>query len=152
MSLLMPPRQTLSDADYSPSQWPTSGTGTHTFLNLWFAPQFAPVLQELSSFLRLDANWNSYGANRISHVAVESAIRLIGNYDHGLPTPDVYPTSIGGVMFEWGRGDESVEMRFEPNGSISILVDNRGEMTETSAGSLYDPEVLEALKWAEKFS
>jgi hypothetical protein len=152
MSLLMKGHQMITSDKYAATDWPESGTKGDRLLVLSIPPFLAPVAFRLAQFLQLGEGWNSYGAHRVSRDAVEAAMSLLVAYDMEVPIPEVFPTAIGGVKLEWGDDNESVEVEFQPDGSISILIDESGEMRESIARNLNDPAVFDDLKWAEKLS
>jgi hypothetical protein len=152
MSLLMSGKQMLTEEEYSPTAWPESGT-KRDYRAVLPVPQYlAPVVFQMEDFLQLKYDWNSYGAQRISRNTVEAALKLLVAYTSEIPIPEAFPTVKGGVKLEWGDDDKSVEMEFQPDGSISILIDESGEMTESTVHNLNHPAVFNALKWAEKLS
>lgn len=152
MNLLMPGKQMMTSDDYSATAWPESGTKPDRRMVLSVPQYLAPVAFQMERFLHLNNDWNSYGAQRISRDSVEAAMSLLVAYSTDILIPEVFPTAKGGVKLEWGDDNEGVEMEFRPDGSISILIDADGEVTESMARHLNDPAVFDALKWAEKLS
>ena len=58
----------------------------------------------IEEFSTLTANWDGYGASPISHMACANAryfVDLIEATPFGLPPPDVAPTPVGTISFEW---------------------------------------------------
>lgn len=63
-----------------------------------------PINQEerLAEIAALPANWNSYGAERITPFALEEARRLLAQIPEGeLPACAVLPRANGGIDLDW---------------------------------------------------
>ena len=74
--------------------------------------------QRLDSFLKLEINWDSYGAPAISRKALLAAQNIMFYLLTDAPS-FVAPTSHGGVTLEWSRGGYSIEIEIGPDGEIS---------------------------------
>ncbi len=59
---------------------------------------------------------------------------------------------MGGIIMQWGGDDDGVELQFDPDGTISILIDVNGEMSECRAFTINDAAVWYALAWAYKLT
>lgn len=150
MSMLMQSQQMMTSKDYAATAWPESGTKRDES-RVFFVPRYlAPVAHRMEQFQQLKQDWNSYGARRISSDAMATAMSLLVAYGARIPTPEVFPTVEGGVKFEWGSDSESVEVEFQPDGTIAILIDDNGVVSESVVSNLNDPSIWDALKRAEK--
>lgn len=152
VSLQIHRHQMMTSDDYAATSWPESGTKRYPREVLSIPQHLASVAHQMEQLLNLKENWNSYGAHRISRDSVASAMYVLTAYNTGIPVPDVFPTAKGGVKLEWGDDSESVELEFQPEGAIAILIDESGEMRESVVRDLNDPAVFDALNWAEKLS
>lgn len=142
----------MTGDDYAATSWPESGTKRYRPVVLSIPQHLASVALQVEQLLNLEEDWNSYGARRISHEPVESALLLLAACSADIPVPDVFPTAKGGVKLEWGDDSEGVEVELQPGGGIEILIDESGEMREFVVRNLNDPAVFDALIWAEKLS
>lgn len=80
------------------------------------------VWQQCQVFLEYSPDWDTYGALPIQQATVEGAIELLTNIaGPGLPAPDVSPTPMGGVHFEWVVGSKALELTFFAPGRVSAL-------------------------------
>lgn len=61
----------------------------------------------LDGFLKLNFDWNGYGAEPISGIATATAKNLA-----------VFPTPRGGVQFELHAGDSDVEIEIDAKGQV----------------------------------
>ncbi len=138
--------------DYRMAPWPHAGT-SRDWPSSTVASNLLPVWQELQGLMLLGDNWNSYGARRISTQAISRALGLLQHLAWTGTLPEVIPMSRGGVKLEWGADDdEIVELEFDADGPIRILVEADGKMWEAEAQGYEDPSVADALLWAEKIS
>jgi hypothetical protein len=63
------------------------------------------VIDRLKSFVSLEEDWDSYGAQKISYGTIVTAISFFLNVvsrNFGLPQPFISPSPSGGIDFEWG--------------------------------------------------
>ena len=68
---------------------------------------------DLLEFSRLQANWDSYGAPRISMDAIGAALDTLPELlSSGAPFPHLAPTPRGGIQAEWHSGSCSLELEF----------------------------------------
>ena len=74
----------------------------------------------LKQLADLKADWDSYDGLPISPTAIRRAEHLLTHLvSEGTPLPQVFPTSRGGVQFEWKNSSWEVEIA--PDGSIEVL-------------------------------
>src|ERR1700722_7681733 len=114
MSLTMQSKQMMTSSEYSAPRWPESGTSREIRRSFSISTDLAPVAFQLVGFMSLEDDWNSYGAHRISRSAIERAFNFLFAYRSEIPLPEVFPTSKGGVKFEWGNDQDGVEVDFTP--------------------------------------
>ena len=82
----------------------------------------------IDSFAELEPGWNGEGSQPVSKMSLESAKALIPIVCIGGFRPHVYPTSEGGVQFEF-EGDKAY-VEVEVNGSnYTLYVDTDDEET-----------------------
>lgn len=82
---------------------------------------------EVEQLLTLRENWDSYGAPKISHEAVEGAKLL---WSLLATEPSFVPMSDGGVQMEWHNRGFDVELEISPDGK---LADDAPEVVEPVA-------------------
>ena len=72
---------------------------------------------------RLEPNWDSYGAPKVSSQAIVQALKTLGGIlDDDSPAPTVVPTSAGNVQLEWHEGGVDLEIRCSPAGPVSAYL------------------------------
>ena len=76
---------------------------------------------KLDSFMKLEANWNSYGAGPIAAPVVEDAKNIAqkGMFA-GLGDPWVSPGGDGGIGIEWGRPNHCVMVDITPSKGATV--------------------------------
>ncbi len=90
-----------------------------------------PILEKLFSFERLGPNWDTYGAEPVSHEALDLSRRLVRAIEarlmRGAPGTVrpffVAPTSDGGIQFEWKTTDIAAELEISPDRALALLID-----------------------------
>ncbi|MBI4640174.1 MAG: hypothetical protein HY731_05740 [Candidatus Tectomicrobia bacterium] len=74
----------------------------------------------MKTFLQLKENWDSYGAEPPSKIAIEHAFSFVKTLDRqGLPVFFTAPGPNGEVLVELKQNDKSVEVTFESDGTAS---------------------------------
>lgn len=98
--------------------------------------------QRAGELLHLPLGWDSYGASVLSPVAVEAAFRFLGRFmADDLPTPELIPTSLGGVNVEWHLSEGcDIEIEFHDDGGMEALIVNDDEESVFPRGS--DPSAI----------
>lgn len=77
------------------------------------------IIPQIVELLRLEPNWDSYGACAIDVRTVMSAIRVISILMRkDTPNPSVIPTSRGGIQFQWELGSKYLEIEVFPPDKI----------------------------------
>jgi hypothetical protein len=95
-------------------------------------PWLDAAAAKLGGFVRLPADWDSYGARPISFATVRDAWELLAGLCRlGVSAPTIVPTAQGGVQFEWDLPGVELELGLEPGGRmLAIFDDDRGESWE----------------------
>ena len=69
----------------------------------------------------LKYNWDSYGGRPVTERSIQYAKIFLTKYKpEWIPSPQVFPTSIGGVNLEWDGIPFSVEVDLSTNGVIAF--------------------------------
>lgn len=88
-------------------------------------------------FSHLKKNWDSYDADTISQIAIDTAIETLNHlHSKGLLTNrftvNVFPMRDGGIQFEFDGKYICAELEINPNGEATfILFDDEGDIVET---------------------
>ena len=81
------------------------------------------LLAKLESFRHLNENWDSYNAAKPSEDTIERACTLVRDLDRQGHCPDFIASGPNGeVMVELIRGERSVEVYFNEDGSSEYVV------------------------------
>jgi len=99
---------------------------------------FRQVLPQLNRLLELAPNWDSYNADPVSRVVVDSAADLLQSLakHFDLPAPVVSATRSGGVLFEWETATADFEIELVSPGAASYVFSDEA-MGEEYEGALF---------------
>ena len=90
-----------------------------------------PSVQRLLTLSSLEKDWDSYGSQPPSKVAIVMGLTLLqGLVDVGLEnltTPRINPVSGGGVLLEWEAGSRELELELLSDGVVRYLKIEHGE-------------------------
>lgn len=91
---------------------------------------FKSVRTRLQNLASLPENWNGYGSPQIAGEAISESLRIINELAKlGMPEPEIFPISGGGVQMEWQNQGAELEIEIMPDRSISyLLVGDNNEM------------------------
>lgn len=143
--------ETAFDTAYRSPAWSSSGTELDEN-RIVIPSHLVEMVIQLRRLLHLQPNWNSYGARTVDPKAVIGAIELLTTAGWTGVLPAVSPLASGGVQLEWGDQHDGVELDVFPDGSVSILVDVGGSISERRVARIDDPALWDALTWATKLS
>jgi hypothetical protein len=125
-----------------------NGQGVEVFEVLQQPTWQSALAEKISGFRTLPQNWNSYGSQPPTEVAIRHAIYLLSILDHDCPRPRVLPVSGGGIQFEWDCNDRELELEILHDGSIEVLVaDTESVGEEETFDSLDRMNVEKLLSW-----
>jgi hypothetical protein len=69
-------------------------------------------------------NWGSHGELPPTLKATERALQLLCDVvDRQWPTPDIFPTAVGGMQLEWAQDDGEIELEITPEGLVDCNFD-----------------------------
>jgi hypothetical protein len=95
------------------------------------------VLGQLDEIAKLGSDWDSYGANPPSPLAIALASNLLlivekefGRFAYERSWPQVIaPRADGGIQIEWGTRPVEIAVHADPSGSLGYLyVDRQGDI------------------------
>lgn len=100
-------------------------------------PAVRRLVGEIEGFRTLQPGWNSYRAPRISDVAINAALELVGIVARRhAPLPSAAPMPFGGVSRTWDRpGDLEVQFLIDDE-SVDYNVARRGHPKVLEQGSV----------------
>lgn len=119
----------LSELDVENPVADVSSSATEGEGPLWLL-EAAVRLETLS---RLGPNWDSYGAPPLRHEAVRTAFDLLlALSDSSTPVPQIVPTVLGGIQFEWHQGGIDLEVEVLSQFRIGVFFEDfrTGEIHE----------------------
>lgn len=104
------------------------------------------VLARLEKYERLEPDWDSYEAERISSRAISRTKRLLGylrSFGEEYLPPDMGPVADGGIELSWEKGPRDLYVEVGPTGTItSLLVDRTGGVRRSwPKNDVSDPDV-----------
>jgi hypothetical protein len=102
------------------------------------------VVTRILELLKMQPNWDSYGAPPISvHTAVFTLQLLDRLMVPGLPPPVVSPSSFGGLHLEWNDTDVELDLQIEGPYSGEFLLqdlsEDSGDPVEAPIGADLEP-------------
>ena len=92
---------------------------------------FQPAFSQVARYRELLADWDSYGAQRIEQLVIETANRILDLLSDSalesatavLAPYHISPVPNGGLQMEWRRDGRSFELWIAPDGSLEAVVD-----------------------------
>jgi hypothetical protein len=127
-----PQQRLLTDPELLPFNLP-SGT-VYLIVPKPVPTWLQPILDTLTQFAWLPANWDTYGGIPATSKALFASLHVISRLMTDTSTsPATVPTSEGGIQFEWYRGPgDELSIGVAPSGEISLFRVNEraGEMIE----------------------
>lgn len=110
---------------------------------------FKETIDRISGLGKLQENWDSFGAMRVSSKAISQAKLLLSNLDvEDLPRPHIAAIPDGGVGFHWRIGKRDLEIEIDPNGSMHYLRTIVGEAAIDPEDAHGPADVQPAVNWA----
>ncbi len=105
--------------------------------------------QKLKELSELTDNWDSYGSRPIQQKASETAAELLTETAKiGLPEPQIFPVSGGGLQLEWDNTKCELEIGILPNGEMEFLItDSKGEMFDNRISPSWSGEIYRLANW-----
>jgi len=86
---------------------------------------FLETAQKVVSLGQLELDWDGYGAPLIGQVPILLAIRILAAITQDdTPEPYVFPTSNGGVQFEWHTKKANLEVEITGDSKLLVLFDD----------------------------
>ncbi|MCL1469767.1 hypothetical protein [Argonema antarcticum] len=93
-----------------------------------------PTLERLKQLAQLEPDWDSYGAEQVSSVALVAAFEILVTVKEQLsnqvrePLPSfVAPLADGGLQLEWSSSLLDIEVEIGPGGDFSyVLIQGQG--------------------------
>ncbi|HVV37631.1 MAG TPA: hypothetical protein VHC63_13560 [Acidimicrobiales bacterium] len=76
----------------------------------------------IEHLLDLPANWNSSGEERVHINAVAHATKIVDELDYDGPDINLVPLADGGVLIEWIRGDDAIELEVSAHDHAHAVV------------------------------
>lgn len=104
---------------------------------------FWQVMARVKRLAELATNWDSYGAQPLSPVAVKKGLSILPSLlvDEVI-TPTVVPSRDGGLQFEWHRLGIDVEMKIPPVGPESYYLADASAGTELEWEGSDNPDAI----------
>lgn len=81
-----------------------------------------------------------------SREVVRLVVRFLNRHGKTVRPPAVSSTSEGGIQLEWFRDNRGVELEFDREGELVVLIDQNGEVTSEVVRDLNDVALLTALR------
>lgn len=109
---------------------------------------FWKAAESLGTLLKLEENWDSYGAKRISPETILAAFQLlIAIMNDKSPSASIVPTPMGNVQIEWHCSGIDLEIEVAQDGKYSVLYDDHTKLTEfyednSFQHTIHDPSQL----------
>ena len=91
-------------------------------------PQWvAPTVKALNRLLRLEDNWDSYGAHPVRLDCVKGALELLVSIMRDeTPAPTLVPTNRGAIQIEWHTRGVDLEIEVESQLRLRVFFDGPG--------------------------
>lgn len=120
-----------------------------TFPTSSLQPWQLKAISNIRELIALPDNWDSYKSPRLQMQAVRVAIELLISVQFSdlFPAPKIYPTSGGGIQFEWKVNNRELEFEILPDGSIETLRVFNGHPIKEEAFSQLSNRLGPAFNW-----
>lgn len=100
-----------------------SGSSTMIFPEGILSEDLQALIEKIRQYQGLPDNWDNYGAEKISHLAIDGAINFIhSNSGKNLPFYFAAPGVNGEVMLELKLGNRAAEVFFNQDSSTELLL------------------------------
>ena len=106
----------------SPSVWFTNAEDASEFAAQ--AAWWQGVRRQLERLQKLEENWDSYGAQPVSGVALNVSVDLLKHFGPRFEPPRIAPLPNGGLQLEWESPDYEVSVEISPTRRVSLLVES----------------------------
>ena len=114
--------------------------------------KFFQLQEKINGFVNLENNWDSYNANPISTVSIETALEVLNNlnnndiFSEGIEI-NVFPMRDGGVQFEFDSKYFCAELEISSQGQMTyLLFDENANILHKEIINSYDlPELSNLL-------
>lgn len=105
------------------------------------------VLERTNNLLRLQPNWDSYGAKPIDIQSAVTSLQILASaaLAENAGAPQIVPTPQGGVQLEWHGANSDLELCVELP-LISVFYENTDDPTKNDHRVVNVPEAIEAVK------
>ncbi len=102
-------------------------TGIHEQPDTWLWK----TVESFNTLLKLEENWDSYGAKRILPETIAATLQLLfAIMDDKSPSASIVPTAKGNVQIEWHRSGIDLEIEVTAEGKYSVLYEDHTELTD----------------------
>lgn len=72
-------------------------------------------LDQIDQFSRFEWNWDSYDSPPFDRIVIERAKELVTKLlQHGIPGPNLIPTSSGSILLDWRTKEVHLEIDIDP--------------------------------------
>jgi hypothetical protein len=105
----------------------------------------------LNDIKNLNDGWDDDGGRAINPSAVDSASSFLVRRPHFCSAYRIFPTAVGGVLFEFESNGWDLSLEFAPGGSVEffgIEIDGDGELQPASFHSVGDDLIAEFDRYA----
>jgi len=80
---------------------------------------FTDIVSRIQSAVDKPENWDSYGARQINIYPILKGLQVLSRImQYNIPIPIVFPTTKGGIQFEWHMSHMDLEVEITPNGHV----------------------------------
>ena len=124
--------ETLSDVGPSPQvvriSNPNPGQSSYRlkFDQNSVSPDFPELARKMIALMDLQPGWDSYDARNIELSTVVRSIELASYLlDNDTPTPEIFPTNLGGIQFQWEHGEKYLEIEVCGNDCLEIYFSDK---------------------------
>lgn len=141
-------RHEVASSERASSAWAMLATREQPRRNVLVQSWLAPEFNTLSRIIDLEIvpqNWDGHGGQPATMAAINAAIQVLGLHGALLRTPDVGPRADGGIHLEWVT-PHSIELDVEPDGRITVLVEQGDDWLDFEFDHPSDPDLHEKLQ------
>lgn len=105
------------------------------------------TVESFNTLLKLEENWDSYGAKRILPETIAATLQLLfAIMDDKSPSASIVPTPKGNVQIEWHRFGIDLEIEVTAEGKYSVLYEDHTESADFYEDNSFQQTILNPSK------
>lgn len=111
-------------------------------------PWLSDAVARIRYLQSLGEDWDSYGSSRVDPRLANAVVRFLSApLWASTPRPWIVPTSYGGLAVEWRGQRATLELEFDPQGSVEVYASDDSSGAEWEGDLGEEPDGIEKWVW-----